>query len=85
MVPKQTRVTLAFDFSPDVSDLLDRSRRRVYTIRDAPFAQEFTALNRDRVWRPDPVVERAEGRVWIACMIFLVLAAIAAAALNRAW
>ena len=83
MVPKQTRVTLAFDFSPDVSDLLDRAERRVYTIRDAPFAQEFTALNQDRVWRPDPVVERAEGRVWIACLIVLVLAAIAAAVLNR--
>jgi hypothetical protein len=83
MVPKQTSVTLAFDFSPDVSDILDRAQRRVYAIRDAPFAEAFTALNRDRLWQPNPAAERAERWVWIACAIFLVLAAIAAAVLNR--
>ncbi len=83
MVPKQTSVTLAFDFSPDISDILDHARRRGYAMRDPSFAQAFTALNRDRLWQPNPAAERAEKRVWIACAIFLALAAIAAAVLNR--
>jgi hypothetical protein len=83
MVPKQTSVTLAFDFSPDVSDLLDHSQRRVYTMRDAAFAEAFTALNRDRVWQPDPAAVRAEMRVWIVCLVFLAIAALVGVALNR--
>jgi hypothetical protein len=83
MVPRQTSVTLAFDFSPDVSDLLDRAQRRVYAMRDPAFAEAFAALNRDRLWQPNPAAERAEKRVWIACAIFLALAAIAAAVVNR--
>jgi hypothetical protein len=83
MVPRQTSVTLAFDFSPDVSDLLDHSQRRVYAMRDAAFAEAFTALNRDRVWQPDPAAERAEMRVWIACGVVLAIGALAAALLNR--
>jgi hypothetical protein len=82
LVPKQTSVTLAFDFSPDVSDLLDYSERRVYAMREAAFAEAFTALNRARVWLPDPAVDRAERRVWIACAVFLAIAALAAAFLN---
>lgn len=83
MVPKQTSVTLAFDFSPDISDLLDHAPRRTYAIRNPAFAEAFTALNQDRVWRPDPLEERAELRVWIACAVFLALGAIAAVLLNR--
>jgi len=83
MVPRQTSVTLAFDFSPDVSDLLDHSQRRVYAMRDAAFAEAFTALNRDRVWQPDPAAERAEMRVWIACGVVLAIGALVAALLNR--
>ncbi|HKT60145.1 MAG TPA: hypothetical protein VJQ46_08850 [Gemmatimonadales bacterium] len=83
MVPRQTSVTLAFDFSPDVSDLLDRKERRVYAMRDPAFAEAFTALNRDRLWQPDPAAERAEMRVWIACAVFLALGALVAAWLNR--
>jgi hypothetical protein len=83
MVPGQTSVTLAFDFSPDISDVLDRSQRRVYAIRETAFAEEFTALNRERIWQPDPVADRAEKRVWIACAVFLLLGALAAALLNR--
>jgi hypothetical protein len=83
MVPRQTGVTLAFDFSPDISDLLDHSQRRVYTMRDAAFAEAFTALNRDRVWQPDPAAERAEMRVWIVCGVFLAIGAMVAALLNR--
>ena len=83
MVPRQTSVTLAFDFSPDISDLLDHRQRRVYTMRDPAFAEAFTALNRDRVWQPDPAAERAEMRVWIVCGVFLALGALVAALLNR--
>jgi hypothetical protein len=83
MVPRQTSVTLAFDFSPDVSDVLDHHQRRVYSMRDPAFAEAFTALNRERVWRTDPVAERAEKRVWIMCAVFLALAGLAALVLNR--
>jgi hypothetical protein len=83
MVPRQTGVTLAFDFSPDVSDLLDHRQRRVYAMRDAAFAEAFAALNRDRVWQPDPAAVRAELRVWIVCAVLLGLGALAAAVLNR--
>jgi hypothetical protein len=83
MVPRQTSVTLAFDFSPDVSDLLDHNQRRIYAMRDADFAAAFTALNRDRVWQPDPAAERAEMRVWIACGVVLAIGALVAALLNR--
>jgi hypothetical protein len=83
MVPRQTSVTLAFDFSPDVSDLLDHRQRRVYAMRDPAFAEAFASLNRERIWSPDPAGERAEMRVWIACAVFLALAALAALVLNR--
>lgn len=83
MVPRQTSVTLAFDFSPDVSDVLDHEERRVYAMRDGAFAEAFTALNRERIWQPDPAAERAESRVWIACAVFLALGALVAALLNR--
>lgn len=83
MVPKQTSVTLAFDFSPDVSDVLDHEERRVYAMRDGAFAEAFTALNRERIWQRDPAAERAESRVWIACAVFLALGALVAALLNR--
>jgi len=83
MVPRQTNVTLAFDFGPDISELLDRKARRVYAMREPAFAEAFTALNRDRLWQPDPTAERAERRVWIACAVFLAIGALAAAWLNR--
>ena len=83
MVPDQTSVTLAFDFSPDVSDLLDHEERRVYAMRDGAFAEAFTALNRERIWQPDPAEDRAESRVWMACVVFLALGALVAALLNR--
>ena len=83
MVPRQTSITIAFDFSPDISDLLDRSQRRIYAMRDPAFAEAFTALNRDRVWQPDPAAERAEMRVWMVCGAFLAIAALVAALLNR--
>jgi hypothetical protein len=83
MIPRQTSVTRAFDFSPDVSDLLDHQQRRVYTMRDTGFAEAFAALNRDRVWQPDPAAERKEMRVWIVCGVVLAIGALVAALLNR--
>lgn len=83
MVPNQTSITVAFDFGPDVSDLLDPGERRIYAMRDAAFAEAFMALNRERVWLPDPAADRAERLVWIGCAVFVALGAIAALLLNR--
>lgn len=83
MVPRQTSVTLAFDFGPDISDLLDHAARRMYAIREAAFAEAFIQLNRDRVWAPDAGAERTEVRVWTAALVFLALGALVAALLNR--
>ena len=52
-------------------------------MRDAAFAEAFTALNRDRVWQPDPAAVRAEMRVWIVCAVMLGIGALVAAVLNR--
>ena len=83
MVPRPTSITIAFDFGPDIADVLDPGERRIYAMRDSAFADTFAALNRDRVWRPDPAAERAELRVWIACAVFLALGGLAAVLLNR--
>jgi hypothetical protein len=48
-VPPQTEVTLACDFSDDISGAFE-GERRVYAIRDAGFAEELAAANRDRAW-----------------------------------
>ncbi len=81
-IPPQTSVTRAFDFSDDVSDVLDSEQRRVYAIRDPAFAEAFATLNRDRVWLPDPKTERVERRLTIAFAVFLALAALAGLVLN---
>lgn len=83
LVPRQTSVTLAVDFSPDVSDLLDHTPRRVYAMRDPAFVEGFTAINQDRVWQPDPAAVRAEMRVWIVCAVALGIGALVAAVLKR--
>jgi len=48
-VPPQTEVTLACDFSDDISEAFE-GERRVYAIRDEGFAEELAAANRDRAW-----------------------------------
>lgn len=48
-IEKQTEVTLACDFSDDVSGVFD-AERRIYAIRDRAFAESFASLNRDRLW-----------------------------------
>lgn len=57
-VPAQTSVTLAFDFSDDLSKIFDGSRR-LYAIRNEAFAKEFESLNGSRVWRPESPTARA--------------------------
>ncbi len=81
-IPPQTSVTLAFDFSDDVSGVLDPAQRRVYASRDPAFAEAFAALNRDRVWTPDPAAQRTESLLKIALVVFLALAALAGWVLN---
>jgi hypothetical protein len=83
MVPRQTSVTLAFDFSEDVAGLLDPGQRRIYAMREAAFAEAFTGLNRDRIWCPNPAAEQREKWIWIACAAFLVVGALVAMLLNR--
>jgi hypothetical protein len=75
-VPPQTSVTSAFDFGDEKLELLEPSRRR-YAIRDASFAERFSALNAERLPRPR---NRARER-WKAILILVVLLAIMAAIL----
>lgn len=51
-VEKQTEVTLACDFSDDVSWFWERERR-IYALRDQRFAQALADANRDRMWADD--------------------------------
>jgi hypothetical protein len=51
-VEKQTEVTLACDFSDDVSWLWERERR-IYALRDERFARAFADANADRAWTFD--------------------------------
>lgn len=51
-VEKQTEVTLACDFSDDVSWFWERERR-IYALRDERFARAFTDANAGRVWTAD--------------------------------
>jgi hypothetical protein len=48
-IEKQTDVTLACDFSDDVSQLFE-GERRIYKMRNREFAESFASLNRDRAW-----------------------------------
>jgi hypothetical protein len=73
-VPPQTSVTSAFDFGDEKFELLEPPRRR-YAIRDASFAERFSALNAERLPRPR---NRARDR-WKAILILVVLLAIMAA------
>ena len=51
-VDKQTEVTLACDFSDDVSWFWERERR-IYALRDERFARAFADANAGRVWTVD--------------------------------
>lgn len=81
-VPAQTSVTLAFDFSDDLSKLFDGSRR-LYAIRNEAFAREFESLNGSRVWRPDsPTARTARAK---RKLVYYVVAAAAIAVTVLEW
>ena len=51
-VDRQTEITIACDFSDDVSWIWERERR-IYALRDEGFARAFAAANADRAWTAD--------------------------------
>jgi hypothetical protein len=51
-VERQSDVTMACDFSDDVSWFFER-QRRIYALRNETFARALADANRDRVWTPD--------------------------------
>jgi len=67
-VEKQSHVTLACDFSDDVSWFFERERR-IYAMSNETFARAFADANRDRVWTP--VDDKRSGRLSV---VFLVVA-----------
>ena len=73
-VPPQTSVTSAFDFGEATSGPQEQSRRR-YAIRDAVFAERFSALNAERL----PTGRKRIRARWRVIAILVVIAAIAAA------
>jgi hypothetical protein len=81
-VPAQTSVTLAFDFSDDLSEIFDESRR-IYAVRNEAFATEFESLNSARVWEPGaPVARVARARRKV---VYYAVAAIAIATTVWGW
>ena len=74
-VPKQSEVTRACDFSDDIGDPIV-GRRRVYSIRDAAFAEAFTAANETRLWTVADDVE-ASYRYGFVLVVLLAGAAVA--------
>ena len=76
-VPPQTSVTLACDYSDDLSEPFD-GERRLYAIRDAGFAEAFAALNREAAWNPAaPRARRARRGRGIAAVLAILVAAAA--------
>lgn len=51
-IEKQTEITLAGDFSGDVSGLFE-GERHIYSMRNATFAAAFAEANHDRLWTAD--------------------------------
>lgn len=62
-VERQTEITLACDFSDDVSWLWERERR-IYALRDERFARAFADANADRAWSDDD--DRRSHRIFTA-------------------
>lgn len=72
-VEKQTEITLACDFSGDVSSLLE-GHRRLYSIRNRAFAEAFAEANRKRLWTQDDDARSAKRRnaVFLAGVVIAV-------------
>jgi hypothetical protein len=65
-VERQSDVTLACDFSDDVSWFFERERR-IYAMRNESFARALADANRDRVWTPED--DKRSGRISTAVLI----------------
>jgi hypothetical protein len=77
-VPVQTSITGAFDFSDDLSDPFDATRR-AYTSLNPAFAEAFHVMNRDRVWDPSsPQAIRASRHRGIVMALLMVVIVIVA-------
>jgi hypothetical protein len=75
-VPPQTSVTLACDFSDDISDPFDE-QRRVYAIRDPRFAETFGDMNAQAAWDPEaPRARRARSRRGVASALLIIAAVV---------
>ena len=73
-VERQTEVTLACDFSDDVSRLWERERR-IYALRNERFARALTDVNAGRLWTRDDDLHSY--RIWSAVLaIGLIIAAV---------
>lgn len=72
-VEKQTEITLACDFSDDVSWIWERERR-LYALRSERFARAFADANAPRVWREDD--DRRSSRILTASLTVAGVAAV---------
>jgi hypothetical protein len=73
-IEKQTDVTLACDFSDDVSGVFD-GERRIYAMRNREFAESLASLNRDRWWTEEDD-RRASRRSMIVFGVAAVVGAV---------
>jgi hypothetical protein len=72
----QTEITRSCDFSEDVSGFLEKERR-IYAIRNKPFADRMAALNADRVWTAGDQTRSRTFQFAIAVLMLAALSAIA--------
>lgn len=75
-VERQSDVTLACDFSDDVSWFFERERR-IYAMRNEAFASALADANPDRVWTPED--DKRSGRISTAVVVIGIGVAVWAA------
>ena len=79
-VERQSDITIACDFSDDVSWFFERERR-IYAMRNESFARALADANRDRVWTPED--DKRSGRLsFVFAIIGIGLAVWAAVVLG---
>jgi hypothetical protein len=76
VIPAQSTVTTAFDFSDNLAALFE-PERRIYAMRHAKFATAFIDLNRHKTWdTKGPEARQAKRRFWIAAVLVVVAAVV---------
>jgi hypothetical protein len=80
-VDPRTEITLACDFSRDVSQAFEKERR-IYAMRNETFARTFAEFNKDRIWT-NADQSRSNKRSRITGLILLVVLGIIAALLAK--